>query len=43
MNIFILKMAAKNTKNDRVGSLDIVFQQVPLVHNFRKLRNIVME
>ena len=36
-------MAAKSTKNDRVGSLDADFQQVPLVQIFWNFHSIVIE
>ena len=36
-------MAAKYAKNDRVGSLDAGFQQVPLIEIFWNFHNIVME
>ena len=42
-NIFTLPMTAKYTKIDMVGSLDIGFQQVPLVQNFWNIHSNVMD
>ena len=39
----IVKVAAKYAKIDRVGNLDVGFQQVTLAQNFWNFHNIVIE